>query len=882
MSNSYLCTTMEIATKYNPKEVEDRWYKHWMDEGFFRSVPDEREPYTIVIPPPNVTGVLHMGHMLNNTIQDILIRRARMMGYNACWVPGTDHASIATEAKVVNLLREKGIKKSDIGRDQFMVHAYEWKDKYGGIILDQLKKLGASCDWDRTRFTMEPSLYAAVVRVFVDLHRKGHIYRDLKMVNWDPKAQTTLSNEEVIYKENKQAKLYHIKYFIEGTQDFITIATTRPETLLGDTAVCVHPDDERYKVLHNRKVIVPLVNRHVPIIVDEYVDLEFGTGALKVTPAHDINDYELGKKHGLETIEIMNPDGTISAAGELYVGEDRFTARKKIVADLEAAGLLVKTEEIVNKVGYSERNPDTVIEPRLSLQWFVDMQELVKPALENVMNDNIHFHPESFKNLYKHWMENIRNWPISRQLWWGQRIPAYYLSDGRYVVAENLEEAVELAKKEFGLTQLTAADLSQDEDVLDTWFSSWLWPISVFDGFENQDEVDYYYPTNVLVTGWDIIFFWVARMIIAGYEYKHEMPFKDVYFTGMVRDKQGRKMSKSLGNSPDPLDLIDQYGADGMRVGILISAPSGNDVLFDDKLCEQGRNFSNKLWNAFRLIQGWEVVEGKNADNEASIVWMRQRLNQAIVDINKSFDQYRLSEALMTVYNLVWDEFCSWYLEMIKPEYQHPIDSYTLEQTILILEDLLKLMHPFTPFISEHIWHHIREREAKDSLIVAQWPKAQEVDEKLLSGFELVKEMISGVRDIRNQQQVKPKDTVDLYAQVASKELYELYRTQITKLAKLGTFEFTDKEVDNTQGFMAGSDRFYVSTGVEVNVEEERAKMLQELDYTKGFIRSVEGKLSNERFVNSAPAAVVDAERKKLADGQAKVRALEEALSKLG
>lgn len=873
---------MEIATKYNPKEVEDRWYQHWMEHGFFRSVPDEREPYTIVIPPPNVTGVLHMGHMLNNTIQDILIRRARMMGYNACWVPGTDHASIATEAKVVNLLREQGIKKSDIGRDAFMEHAYEWKDKYGGIILEQLKKLGASCDWERTRFTMEPKLYAAVVKVFVDLYGKGYIYRDLKMVNWDPRAQTTLSNEEVIYKENKQAKLYYIKYFIEGTQDFITIATTRPETLLGDTAVCVHPDDERYTLLHNRKVIVPLVKRHVPIIVDDYVDLEFGTGALKVTPAHDINDYELGKKHGLETIDIMNPDGTISEAGELYIGQDRFAARKQIVADLEAAGLLIKTEEIINKVGYSERNPDTVVEPRLSLQWFVDMQELVKPALENVMNDNIHFHPDSFKNLYKHWMENIRNWPISRQLWWGQRIPAFYLNDGRFVVAETIEEAIELAKTQFGLTKLTAEDLKQDEDVLDTWFSSWLWPISVFDGFEGPEEVDYYYPTNVLVTGWDIIFFWVARMVIAGYEYKGEKPFNDVYFTGMVRDKQGRKMSKQLGNSPDPLTLIDQYGADGVRVGILISAPSGNDVLFDDKLCEQGRNFSNKLWNAFRLIQGWEVVEGKNADNEASILWMRQRLNMAIVQIDQSFEQYRLSEALLTVYNLVWDEFCSWYLEMIKPEYQHPIDAYTLEQTTLILEDLLRLLHPFTPFISEHIWQNLRNRTVKESLIVAQWPIAGPVDEKLLNGFELVKEMISGVRDIRNQQQVKPKDTVDLFGQVANTELYELYRPQITKLAKLGVFEYTQKDIDNAQAFMAGSDRFFVSTGIEVNAEEEREKMLQELEYTKGFIRSVEGKLSNERFVGSAPTVVVDAERKKLADGQAKVKALEESLAKLG
>jgi valyl-tRNA synthetase len=701
------------------------------------------------------------------------------------------------------------------------------------------------------------------------------------MVNWDPKAKTTLSNEEVIYKENKQAKLYHIKYLIEGTNDFITIATTRPETLLGDTAVCVHPQDERYTKLQGKNVIVPLVNRPVAVIADEYVDREFGTGALKVTPAHDINDYELGKKHNLETIDIMNPDGTLSEAAELYIGQDRFNARKQIVADLEAAGLLIKTEEIINKVGYSERNPDTVVEPRLSLQWFVDMQELVIPALENVMNDNIHFHPDSFKNLYKHWMENIRNWPISRQLWWGQRIPAYYLPDGRYVVAENAEDALILARMQYGNT-VEATDLTQDEDVLDTWFSSWLWPISVFDGFESKEEVDYYYPTNVLVTGWDIIFFWVARMVIAGYEYRGEKPFNDVYFTGMVRDKQGRKMSKQLGNSPDPLTLIDQYGADGMRVGILISAPSGNDVLFDDKLCEQGRNFANKLWNAFRLIQGWEVTPGKNEENEASIVWMRQRLNKAIVQIDQSFEQYRLSEALLAVYNLVWDEFCSWYLEMIKPEYQQPIDSYTLEQTIQMLEDLLKLMHPFTPFISEHIWQHIRPRTAKESLIVAQWPKPTAVDEQLLAGFETIKQLVSGIRDVRNQQQVKPKDTVDLFALVKERDLYELYRPQIIKLGKLGTYVFVESEVENAQGFMAGNDRFFVSTGVVVDAAEERVKLQQELIYVQGFIRSVEGKLSNQKFVGSAPEAVVSAERKKLADGQAKLKTIEEALAKLG
>lgn len=872
---------MEIAKTYNPKETEDKWYQHWLQERFFRSVPDGREPFTIVIPPPNVTGVLHMGHMLNNTIQDVLIRKARMEGKNACWVPGTDHASIATEAKVVNMLRERGIKKSDIGRDEFLKYAFEWKDKYGGIILDQLQRLGASCDWDRTRFTMEDKLSKAVIKVFVDLYRKGYLYRDKKMINWDPAAKTVLSNEEVIYKEQR-SKLYYVRYRIDGSpNEFITIATTRPETILGDTAICVHPDDPRYVQYQGRKALVPLVNRAVPIIFDEYVDREFGTGALKVTPAHDPNDYELGKKHDLESIDIMNDDGTMSAAAQLFVGEDRFAVRKKIIADIEAAGQLVKVDEIDNKVGYSERNPDTVVEPKLSLQWFVDMQPLVGAALDNVLNDNIQFHPANFKNLYRHWMENIRNWPISRQLWWGQRVPAWYMEDGSFVVAETEAEALELARQETGNAQLPLSALKQDEDVVDTWFSSWLWPISVFDGFESEEELNYYYPTDVLVTGWDIIFFWVARMIMAGYEYRHEKPFKHVYFTGMVRDKLGRKMSKSLGNSPDPLGLIDTYGADGVRVGMLISSPSGNDLLFDEKLCEQGRNFCNKVWNALRLVKGWEVQDGHNTANDPAIAWLENRLSVMITEVNSLFEQFRLSDALMAVYSFIWDDFCSWYLEMIKPEYQHPIDRYTLDKTIGLFEQAIQLIHPFMPFISEEIWHQLRDRSDKDCIIISQWPKAQPVDEQLLKEAATAQEVIARVREVRNQKNLKPKEPLPLSGLVRDASHHARFKGLVEKLAFLSSFEFTDKEVEGAQTFLVGTDSFFVEVGDTLDPEQERARLLQEQNYLQGFVKSVEGKLSNERFVSNAPDAVVAAERKKLEDGQAKLKAIAESLSRL-
>lgn len=872
---------MEIAKQYDPKNVEDKWYKHWMDSGFFRSTPDEREPYTIVIPPPNVTGQLHMGHMLNNTIQDVLIRRARLKGYNACWVPGTDHASIATEAKVVNMLRERGIKKSDLTREEFLDHAFEWKDKYGGIILEQLKKLGASCDWDRTRFTMEDSLYKAVVKTFVDLYNKGYLYRDLKMVNWDPKAKTVLSNEEVIHKENKQAKLYKVKYQVKGSDEYVTVATTRPETILGDTAVCVNPKDERYTHLQGKHVLVPMIDREVPVIFDEYVDMEFGTGVLKITPAHDPNDYELGQKHNLETIDIFNDDGTLSTGATLFVGEDRFAARKLVVAELEESGALIGIDEIVNKVGYSERNPDTVVEPKLSLQWFVDMQDLVKPALDNVMNDNIEFFPDQFKNVYKHWMENIRNWPISRQLWWGQQIPAYYLDNGNYVVAETPEEALALAKTKFDMPNLTMEDLKQDEDVLDTWFSSWLWPISVFDGFgEDKTELNYYYPTNVLVTGWDIIFFWVARMVMAGYEYMDEKPFKAVYFTGMVRDTQGRKMSKQLGNSPDPLGLIEQFGADGMRVGMLISAPSGNDLLFDEKLCEQGRNFSNKLWNAVRLVQGWEVYDGKNEDNQVAIDWFRNKLNKTLLDLEKSFDSYRISEALMTVYSFIWDDFCSWYLEMIKPEYQKPIDKYTYEQTIDILEELLKILHPFMPFITEEVWHIIGERGEKDCVMMSQWPAGGAVNQNLLDQMEKAQKLLTELRNVRNQNQLKPKEPLDVLAIAKDKAAYENLNTLISKLGFLSSLGFTDAEPEKAKSFLVGTDQFFV-TGIETDAAADKEEMEKELEYTRGFVKSVEKKLQNERFVSGAPEAVVAKERQKLEDGLSRIKTLEDTLAKL-
>ncbi len=883
---------MELTKNYEPKAIEAKWYSYWKDNGFFRSVPDEREPFTIVIPPPNVTGVLHLGHMLNNTIQDVLIRNARMSGKNACWVPGTDHASIATEAKVVAMLRERGIKKSDISRDEFLKYAFEWKDKYGGIILKQLEKLGASCDWERTRFTMEEDLSDAVLEAFIHLHKKGYVYRGLKMINWDPSAKTTLSNEEVIHKEEK-SKLFYIKYMLASSEDFITIATTRPETLLGDTAVCVHPSDERYLALQGKHVIVPLVNRSIKIIADDYVEMEFGTGALKVTPAHDTNDYELGKKHGLATIDMMNDDGTVSAAGILYVGMDRMACRKQIIKDLEAAGLLVKTEEIQNKIGYSERT-NVVVEPRLSLQWFVDMKAMVKPALEHVMNDDIQFHPERFKNTYKHWLDNIRDWPISRQLWWGQQIPAWYNEKGEVVVAKTKQDAI-IAFKESGIA-FDESTIRQDEDVLDTWFSSWLWPISVFDGFKdsNNADINYYYPTNVLVTGWDIIFFWVARMVFAGYEFKNEKPFEHVYFTGMVRDLQRKKMSKSLGNSPDLLELIETYGADGCRFGILACSPAGGDLIFDSPfdpktkqvvnqspLCEQGRNFCNKLWNALRLLKGWEVVPGKNEDNEVAIDWMNQKLNQFATQYHESFEQFRFSELLIDLYKFIWDDFCAWYLEMIKPAYQQPIDEHTLKETIIIFENLLSFLHPFMPFVTEEIWHELGERGERDCMIVHPILQASSFDETTISLGEDVKEVIVSIREIRARAGLKNTASVKTYFVAAQADKNIRWHKKIMRLTNCEVFESVHSEVANASSFVIKSDKYFVLTGVELNIDDEREKLQKELTYVEGFLKSIHFKMSNEKFVNNAPAAVLESERKKLADGEAKLKALTESIDKL-
>ncbi len=871
---------MNLEKTYSPESVEEKWYTYWEEQKFFRSVPDERESFTIVIPPPNVTGVLHMGHMLNNTIQDVLIRRARMRGYNACWVPGTDHASIATEAKVVNMLAEKGIKKEDIGREEFLKHAYEWTDKYGGIIFKQLRKLGASCDWDRERFTLEPKLSEYVIKTFVDLHNKGLIYQGLRMTNWDPAAQTALSDEEVYYKE-VNSKLYHIRYQIEGTEDeWITIATTRPETILGDTAICVHPEDERYKDMKGKKAIVPLINRAIPIIYDEYVEMEFGTGALKVTPAHDLNDYELGKKHNLENIDILNADATMSPAAQLYVGEDRFKVRKKIAKDLEASGNLVEAEDYSNKVGYSERT-HVVIEPRQTKQWFLKMKGLADPALKNVLDDTIQFFPPHYKNLYRHWMENIRDWCISRQLWWGQQIPAYYLPNGEYVVAETAEEALKLAQEKSANPALTLADLRQDEDVVDTWFSSWLWPISVFNGFDDQSELDYYYPTNVLVTGWDIIFFWVARMVMAGYEFKGERPFHSVYFTGMVRDKQGRKMSKSLGNSPDPLGLIEQFGADGVRMGLLFSSPAGGDLLFEDKLCEQGRNFNNKIWNALRLMKGFEITEGKNEDNEPAIQWFENKLSQVIEETDKMYETYRLSEIIKTLYSFVWNDFCSAYLEMTKPDFGSPIDQYTYDKTIEFFEALMKLLHPFMPFITEEVYHLMKERADKDSIMMSDYPKAADYDQLAIDKGEFAKSIITKVRDIRNQAGLKQRDMMKLYFQSETPAYYDSFKNIIQKKAFLECFDHTTEDKPNTVSFIINQDNFFIDTGAEIDVAKEAEKLRKEIEYTLGFIKSVNKKLGNERFVNNAPEAVVNSERKKLADAEEKLAIFQDNLSKL-
>jgi len=872
----------EIPKRFDPAQCEDRWYGHWMRKGYFRSVPDEREPYTVVIPPPNVTGVLHMGHMLNNTIQDVLVRRARMQGKNACWVPGTDHASIATEAKVVRLLAEQGIKKSAIGREEFLKHAFAWKEKYGGVILEQLKKLGASCDWERTRFTMEPDLSEAVIDVFIDLHKKGLVYRGLRMVNWDPVALTAVSDEEVIHKE-VNSKLYHVRYSIEGAKDeWITIATTRPETILGDTAVAVHPEDERYAHLKGKRVLVPLLDRSIPVIFDEYVEREFGTGALKVTPAHDVNDQVLGKKHTLETIDILEPNGTLSAAAQLYVGEDRFVVRKKIAKQLEAEGFLVKTEDIKNKVGYSERT-DAVIEPRLSLQWFVKMSELAKPALDVVMDGTVKLYPQKFTNTYRHWMENVRDWCISRQLWWGQRIPAWYNDNADVAVCKTEADAIAY----FTSKGLSTAGLKQDEDVMDTWFSSWLWPISVFDGFKdpNNDDIKYYYPTNDLVTAPEILFFWVARMIMAGVEYRNEVPFKNVYLTGIVRDKQGRKMSKSLGNSPDPLELIEKFGADGVRVGMLLTSPAGNDLPYDDSLCEQGRNFSNKIWNAFRLVQGWSVDDREQPESSsAAVAWLQSRVARSTAEIDALFAQFRISEALMATYKLVWDDLCSWYLESIKPAFVdgvgEPIDRTTYEATISLFEEMMKLLHPFMPFLSEELWHLLRDRKDGDDIIIASWPSVGEGDVTLEGEMQHAFELIGAVRNTRNERGMSPKEALDVQVKGAA-PMREAVSALVNKLANVGAITSVEKAGEGSVTFLVGTTEYAVDLGGNIDTEAEVKKAESELGHLRGFLSSVEKKLGNERFVSGAPAQVLEMERKKKADAEAKIKALEERLAVL-
>lgn len=874
----------EIPKTYSPKEVESKWYSYWLEKKFFRSVPDEREPYTIVIPPPNVTGVLHMGHMLNNTIQDVLIRRARMLGKNACWVPGTDHASIATEAKVVALLAEKKIKKNDISREEFLKHVWEWKEKYGSIILEQLKKLGCSCDWDRTRFTMEDSLSEAVIDVFIDLHKKGYIYRGVRMVNWDPKGLTAVSDEEVNYKE-VNSRLFYVKYKIEGTADeWITIATTRPETILGDTAICVHPEDERYQKLKGKKAIVPLVNRAVPVIFDEYVDKEFGTGALKVTPAHDINDYNLGIKHKLDSIDILNPDGTMSKAAQLFLGEDRFVVRKKLVKELEEKGQLVKTDDIKNKVGYSERT-DAVIEPKLSMQWFLKMDNISKPALDNVLNGEIKLIPDKFINTYKHWMENVHDWCISRQLWWGQRIPAWYDEKGNCVVAKTESEAQRLFQLQTPNSQ--PQTVRQDEDVLDTWFSSWLWPISVFDGFKdpNNKDIKYYYPTNDLISAPDILFFWIARMIIAGYEFKKEKPFRNIYINGIVRDKLGRKMSKSLGNSPDPLGLIEKFGADGVRIGMLLSSPSGNDLLFDESLCEQGSKFSNKIWNAFRLVTGWSVDKNvkQSEVNKTAIDWFSAKFNEQLELINDQYSKYRMSEALMTTYKLVWDDFCAWYLEMVKPEFidgkPNPIDQATYEATIVFFEKLLKVLHPFMPFITEELWHLIRDRKEKDCIMVSSWPEHKSsASNSGLQKMDLSIEIIANVRNFRNSKGISPKEKLNL---TVKGDLSSIFPDIISKLANLSGITQSKEKIENAFPFTLKNLELFIPMGMSLNVAEEKERLNKDLAYNKGFLESVQKKLANERFVQNAKPEILEVERKKQADAEAKIKAIQEQLASL-
>jgi valyl-tRNA synthetase len=873
-----------ISKTYAPQEIEDKWYSYWIENKFFQSKPNpDKEPYTIVIPPPNVTGVLHMGHMLNNTIQDILVRKARMEGKEACWVPGTDHASIATEAKVVAMLKERGISKRDITRDEFIEYCWEWTHKYGGIILKQLRKLGASCDWDRTRFTMEPDLYDSVIDVFIDLYNKGDIYRGHRMVNWDPQARTTVSDEEVIMKEVNQ-KLVYLKYPLEeNTEEGIVIATTRPETIMADVAICVNPGDERYQHLIGKKVLIPLINRAIPIIADDYVEMEFGTGCLKVTPAHDTNDYELGKRHNLPIIDLLNEDGTLNDKAQILVGEDRFIARKKIVKLLEESGNLVKVEEYRSNVGHSERT-DSVIEPRLSEQWFLKMEKISKPAFENVMNDTVQLIPAKFKNTYRHWMENVRDWNISRQLWWGHRIPAYYLNDGTIIVAKSKREALRKAQHEYQLFALTEEDLTQDPDVVDTWFSSWLWPISVFNGIKEPDnaDVNYYYPTNDLVTAPEILFFWVARMIIAGYEYRGQYPFKNVYLTGIVRDKQGRKMSKSLGNSPDPIDLIDKYGADSIRTGMLFSSQAGNDLPYDEKLIEQGRNFGNKVWNAFRLVKGWTidselpVPEG----SKLAVQWFESKLNQTLAEVQDHFSKFRISDALNSVYKLIWDDFCAQYLEMIKPGFEQPIDLSTYDSTLDFFDRQMRLLHPFMPFISEEIWQNIIERREKESICIAHFPQAAEFDQALLNDFDVLFELVSSIRNLRNAKGISPKTALPLAIRTDSTERYNALTPLIEKLANVEGISYVAGEAEGTS-FRVKSDEFFVNLADELDVEAERENLLRELEYTKGFLDSVVKKLSNERFVANAKGDVVEKERQKQADAEAKVVTLTEALARL-
>ncbi len=896
---------MTIPAQFDAKNIENKWYDYWIKNNYFHSKPDHRTPYSIVIPPPNVTGVLHMGHMLNNTIQDVLIRRARLKGFNACWVPGTDHASIATEAKVVAKLKSEGISKSDLTREEFLKHAYDWTDKYGGTILEQLKQLGCSCDWERTKFTMDPDMSASVIKSFVDLYNKGLIYRGYRMVNWDPEAKTTLSDEEVIFEE-RQGKLYFLKYKIlspdlsegegvgtagsppsEGSgEDFLTVATTRPETIFGDTAICINPNDERFAHLKGKKAIVPICGRVIPIIEDEYVDIEFGTGCLKVTPAHDMNDKTLGEKHNLEIIDIFNEDASLNSFGLHYQGQDRFAVREAIAKELEENGALVKTEVHLNKVGTSERTK-AVIEPRLSDQWFLKMEELVKPAIQSVLVDGaIKLHPKRFENTYAHWLNNIRDWNISRQLWWGQQIPAYFYGDGKedFVVAENIEEALALAKEKTSNIKLETKDLKQDADALDTWFSSWLWPMSVFGGIMDpeNEEFKYYYPTNDLVTGPDILFFWVARMIIAGYEYAGEKPFTNVYLTGLVRDKQRRKMSKSLGNSPEPLELIEKFGADGVRVGLLLSASAGNDIMFDEELCNQGKGFSNKIWNAFKLIKGWEVsdVIPQPESSKVAIEWYEAKLQQTLLEIEDNFEKYRISEALMGIYKLVWDDFCSWFLEMIKPAYQQPIDSITFAKAIEMLENNLKLLHPFMPFLTEEIWQHITERTPEEALIVSTWPEAKPFNASLISDFEITMDVISGLRTIRKDKNIPFKDTIELKA-INNDGVSTYFDTVVAKLGNLSSFEYVSEKVEGALSYRVNSNEYFIPITGNINVEEEITKLTTELNYTKGFLKSVQGKLLNEKFVAGAPEKVIANERQKEADALAKIATIEQSLAGL-